>query len=81
MLGNNTFCFNIFLSPQPLGLYRFEKWRRICEVRVFAMQVTEFSENWPESGMRCRIWTNPERAEEVVKHKELGELIGISPPG
>jgi 8-oxo-dGTP pyrophosphatase MutT (NUDIX family) len=64
------------LSPQPLGLYRFEKWRRICEVRVFAMQVTEFSENWPESGMRCRIWTNPERAEEVVKHKELGELIG-----
>lgn len=63
------------LHPEVLGRYRFEKWRRICEVRVFAMAVTEVLDSWPESPVRCRIWTGWERAAEVVKHRELGALI------
>lgn len=63
------------LLTAPVGSYRFSKWGGICEASVFIMAVTRVLDQWPEAGIRRRLWTDCEQAATRVKHRDLGELI------
>src|SRR5688572_15970785 len=47
------------LRPEPIGSYRYEKWCGVCHVTVFALDVTEMAQQWPERDLRQRVWLSP----------------------
>ena len=61
-------------SPEPIGIYQYDKWGGTCTVEVFAMAVHTSHEVWPES-YRDRIWTSPEEAAEKVGEEDLKTII------
>ena len=65
------------LSPNRIGYYRYckKKKTRIYQVEVFAMNVTNVLESWPEEHMRQRKWMSPENAANIVKEDDLRILI------
>lgn len=68
------------LAPEPAGSYVYEKLGRECHVLVYRMTVTEVRDEWPEKGMRDRIWLPPrdvlERVEEVGLRDVLRLMFG-----
>jgi 8-oxo-dGTP pyrophosphatase MutT (NUDIX family) len=46
-----------------------------CKVDVFAMEVTEILDLWPEAHQRRRQWFSPQDAAELVNEPELAEII------
>jgi phosphohistidine phosphatase len=68
------------LLMPAIGVYGFKKWGGICMVRVFVMMVEEELGNWPEAGMRRRLWMAVDEAARKVKHADLGRLI-LKAPG
>ena len=46
------------LDPEPVGRYVYSKWGQAFEVTVFRMRVSEVHEEWPEHGVRRRIWVS-----------------------
>jgi 8-oxo-dGTP pyrophosphatase MutT (NUDIX family) len=63
------------LRPEPIGSYLYSKFNNLYHVTVFVMEVTEAAEDWPESGMRRRVWVEPADAVARVQEKGLRELI------
>ena len=64
--------------PDPLGFYEYEKWGGTCRVEVYAMEVEQELETWPE-GFRDREWVSAAQAAERVREPELKGLIeGLS---
>ena len=63
-----------------VGAYRYEK-RRLggsmvpAEVRVFAMEVTEEADSWPEQGERERRWFSAADAAAAVDEPELKAIL------
>lgn len=63
------------LSRDPVGSYLYTKWGRTYHVTVFAMQVTEVADDWPEMSMRQRCWLNGTQALGRIEEPGLRELI------
>jgi hypothetical protein len=68
------------VSMEPLGSYRYEKRRPLgrsvpAEVQIFAMDVTEEFEEWPEMRERERRWFGPKEAAAAVAEPDLASLI------
>lgn len=63
------------LQPEPVGTYIYEKTGQTFHVTVFVMLVTNAADDWPERGMRKRIWLTPRQAIARVDEPGLRELI------
>jgi 8-oxo-dGTP pyrophosphatase MutT (NUDIX family) len=68
------------VNPPPLGEYQYRKWGGVCTVQVFALEVLDVLETWPESSVRRRQWMSVEEAAKAVEEPTLKHLIlSISP--
>lgn len=68
------------IAAQALGHYRYSKRQRggakkRFRVDVFAMEVTEILDLWPEAHERTRQWLSPREAVALVEEPELAALI------
>ena len=63
------------ISKEPIGSYIYTKLDRTCHVLVYILQVTEAAAEWPERGMRRRIWVSVEKAIDQIEDDGLKELI------
>ena len=63
------------LRPEPVGSYLYSKFNNLYHVTVFVMDVTEAAEDWPEAGVRRRVWLDPADAVARVQERGLRELI------
>ena len=68
------------IQKRPIGSYHYKKlldnglpvW---CTVEVFALEVTDRLESWPEQGERAGRWFSLDNAAGAVDEPELGTLI------
>ena len=73
------------IAPSPLGVFNYLKRMadgsgRHCAVRVFALEVEETLDVWPEMTQRERRWMTPGEAAAAVDEPELKVLIlGFAP--
>lgn len=68
------------LTPEPLGSYQYEKWGGTCTVAMFALEVSEVSDSWPEPE-RKRRWVRVEKAAALVEEPGLKAiLLGLRAP-
>ena len=58
-----------------LGKYSIKKWEGKCRIKVFAMEVTQILDKWPEDILRKREWYSVEEAAGMVKNKKLQAMI------
>lgn len=58
-----------------LGKYSIRKWDGKCRIKVFAMEVTQILDKWPEEILRRRQWYYVEEASALVKNKKLKAMI------
>ena len=63
------------LSAEPIGSFRYRKWKGVCHVEVFLMRVDELLDTWLESSFRTRRWLAPEVAAGMVREAELSALL------
>ena len=63
------------LDPDPVGTYVYEKLGRECHVLVYKMNVTEVRDDWPEKGVRQRLWLAPEDAFARVEEPGLRDIM------
>ncbi|MCB5410647.1 NUDIX hydrolase [Pseudogemmobacter faecipullorum] len=68
------------IVESPLGRYLYDKRRNrkadlLCEVEVFALEVSNLATDFPEKTQRRRKWFNPVKAARKVAEPELRELI------
>ena len=68
------------MSSQAIGHYGYSKRLRRgakkgFRVDVFAMEVTEVLDLWPEAHERARQWLSPQKALALVEEPELAALI------
>jgi 8-oxo-dGTP pyrophosphatase MutT (NUDIX family) len=68
------------MASQTMGHYTYSKRQRggakkRFRVDVFAMEVTEVLDLWPEAHERARQWLSPEEAVALVEEPELAALI------
>jgi 8-oxo-dGTP pyrophosphatase MutT (NUDIX family) len=63
------------LQPEPIGSYVYEKDGFTCYVTVFLMQVTDTTDNYPESAVRQRLWMPFTQALGRVDDVGLRELL------
>ena len=67
------------VDERPLGTYRYEKWGGECEVQVFAMEVTDQMDEWPEAGFRRRQWLPGAEAKERLSEADLKAMLDALP--
>ena len=65
------------LDPEPAGSYVYGKLGRDCHVLVYRMTVTEIRDDWPEKGMRERIWLPPGDVLERVEEAGLRDVLRL----
>ncbi len=68
------------MAAQAMGHYTYSKRprggaRKRFRVEVFAMEVTEVLDQWPEAHERARQWLSPQEALVLVEEPELAALI------
>ena len=63
------------LSPEPLGNFTYEKQRGVCDVQVFAMEVSTVREHWEEEPVRERRWFPIDQAADVCGREGVARLI------
>ncbi|MDP1700357.1 MAG: NUDIX hydrolase [Aestuariivirga sp.] len=68
------------MSAQALGHYTYSKRlrggaKKRFRVEVFAIEVTEVLDLWPEAHERARRWFSPQEALALVEEPELAALI------
>ena len=73
-------ALGLFVLPEPLGSYVYEKDGFTCYVVVFWLDVTGQLDNYPEAGMRQRLWLPvgqaPTRIEELGLRDVLRGVAG-----
>ena len=60
---------------KAIGSYLYRKWGGICTVQVFAFEVTETADDWPEAGNRDRRWMSIGEACELLDEPRLVEMV------
>jgi len=68
------------LQSDPIGSYLYEKAGLTCHVVVFVMQVTDVADDWPERGIRERLWLNQSQALLRVEDLGLREILRLVLP-
>jgi 8-oxo-dGTP pyrophosphatase MutT (NUDIX family) len=68
------------LQPDPIGSYLYEKAGITCHVLVFALQVTDVADDWPERGVRERLWLSLGQALARVEDAGLREMLRLVLP-
>lgn len=68
------------LAAEPLGHYDYRKrlrggGRKPFRVEVFALEVSEILDLWPEAHQRRRQWVSPQEAAELVHEPQLAALM------
>ena len=68
------------IGSECIGIYHYDKrladdTDRDCNVEVFALEVVDQLDSWPEQHQRQREWLGIEAASERVAETELRELI------
>jgi 8-oxo-dGTP pyrophosphatase MutT (NUDIX family) len=63
------------ISKEPVGSYVYNKLDRTYHVLVYMLQVTEATEEWPETELRRRIWVSMEKALDQIEDPSLRDLI------
>ena len=68
------------IGSERIGTYHYDKGRADdtstrCEVDVFALEVVDQLDSWPEQHQRRREWLGLEEASERVAETELRALI------
>jgi 8-oxo-dGTP pyrophosphatase MutT (NUDIX family) len=68
------------IGSEPIGTYHYDKrladdTDRDCNVEVFALDVVDQLDSWPEQHQRQREWLGVEEASERVAETELRALI------
>ncbi len=63
------------LLREPVGSYVYEKMGSQFHVIVFLMHVVEAADEFPEAGLRDRIWLTPPHALARVEERGLREVI------
>jgi 8-oxo-dGTP pyrophosphatase MutT (NUDIX family) len=68
------------IGSERIGIYHYDKrladdTDRDCNVEVFALEVVDQLDSWPEQHQRRREWLGIEEASERVAETELRELI------
>ena len=58
-----------------IGAYRYNKWGGVCVVEVFAMQVGEVLDDWPEQAVRSRRWVGLDQAPSFVQQPQLKRVL------
>lgn len=59
----------------PLGTYQYEKYGGTYLVTVYAMQVNESRDDWPERTVRRRAWLSLDEALELIEEEGLREIM------
>ncbi|MTH58905.1 NUDIX domain-containing protein [Paracoccus litorisediminis] len=72
------------VNQSSLGSYHYDKQQDHgfaipVEVRVFALEVDELADDYPEKDDRKRRWYRPDRAAELVTESELKKLLRALP--
>lgn len=62
-------------NPSILGEYRYQKWGGTCLVQVFALEVTNVLESWPEADVRQRKWMPKQEAIELIEEPDLKRIL------
>ncbi len=67
-------------EAEPVGSYSYDKglssgWSVSVETTVYAVEVEELSDDFPEAHQRRRKWVSPAEAAGMVKEPELQELL------
>ncbi len=68
------------VDETPVGRYRAEKHRDgglvlPCEVDVYAAEMLDMRDDYPESGQRRRLWCRPVDAAAMVDEPGLSEIL------
>jgi phosphohistidine phosphatase len=63
------------VNSAPAGEYQYRKWGGVCTVQVFALEVLDVLETWPERSVRRRQWMSIEEAAKAVEEPALKGLI------
>lgn len=63
------------IRKPSIGKYSMHKWGGKCRIKVFAMEVTEVLDKWPEDMLRLREWHTVQEASEMVRNKKLRNII------
>ena len=58
-----------------LGTYQYEKYGGTCLVTVYAMQVHEVRDGWPERTLRRRAWLALDEALALIEEEGLREIL------
>lgn len=66
------------LDPEPLGSYAYEKLGRELFVLVYRMTVTEARDEWPERGLRTRVWLPLDEALDRIEEPGLRDLMRLA---
>ena len=67
------------VSAQPIGEFTYSKWGGTCHVEVFALEVVQEMESWPESNVRKREWLSLEEACKRISDGNLRALLARIP--
>jgi len=66
------------IDPVPIGTYRAFKTlpfrRKIMNVEMYPLRVTQQSDDWPEKGRRHRHWAILPEVKRLLSDKSLAEL-------
>ena len=72
----------------PIGAFDYDKWTKVCRVRVFPMPVDRVLESWAGEDERDRAWFGLAESVNKVRLPQMGEVIakfaqreGIEVPG
>ncbi len=68
------------IGKKPLGSFSHNKLLKeekvvVCEVHVFALEVTHQRKTWPEKGKREAQWFSPAEAARTVQEPILSKMI------
>ncbi|MDR3626232.1 MAG: NUDIX hydrolase [Ignavibacteriaceae bacterium] len=58
-----------------LGYFGNQKSIGVCHVKVYAMEVIEMLQEYPEKGLRERKWFNIKDAAAIIEIKEISDMI------
>ena len=68
------------ISHDPIGIYEYQKrldtgGKATCETRVYALEVSNLSADYPESETRERKWVSLQEAAKMVQEPQLQEIL------
>lgn len=66
------------IDPEPLGSYAYEKLGREMFVLVYRLVVTEVRDEWPERGLRTRVWLPLDEALDRIDEPGLRDLVRLA---